>query len=144
MLTMTLALGIAVSLVLTELTGLTAGGIIVPGYVALLLDRPSALGMLLAIAILTYLCLRILSQVLLLYGARRFGVAVLIGLACATGAELVPFGDVPLEWAGLGYIVPGLLAHQFDRQGILTTLLMVAIAAPIVRLLALGISRACG
>ena len=144
MLTMTLALGIAVSLVLTELTGLTAGGIIVPGYVAFLLDRPAALSMLLAIAALTYLCLRILSQILLLYGARRFGVAMLIGLAFATGAELVPFGDVPLEWAGLGYIVPGLLAHQFDRQGVLTTLLMVAIAAPIVRLLALGISRAWG
>ena len=33
----------ATSLLLTELTGLSPGGIIVPGYVALLLDRPAAL-----------------------------------------------------------------------------------------------------
>jgi hypothetical protein len=31
--------------------------------------------------------------------------------------------------------VPGLLAHQFDRQGILPTLLMLAIAAPVTRLI---------
>jgi hypothetical protein len=38
-----------------------------------------------------------------------------------------------IEWIGLGYIVPGLVAHQFDRQGIVPTLTMLAIAAPIVR-----------
>ena len=42
---------------------------------------------------------------------------------------------VYVEWVGLGYIVPGLLAHQFDRQGVLPTLLMLAIAAPLVRLI---------
>src|SRR4029077_2144646 len=42
-LTAALIIGIVVSLGLTELVGLTAGGIIVPGYVALLLDRPTAL-----------------------------------------------------------------------------------------------------
>ena len=41
MLTATLIIGVVVSLLLTELVGLTPGGIIVPGYVALLLDRPT-------------------------------------------------------------------------------------------------------
>jgi hypothetical protein len=40
-----------------------------------------------------------------------------------------------VEWVGLGLIVPGLLAHQFDRQGVLPTLAMLAIAAPLVRLI---------
>jgi hypothetical protein len=40
-----------------------------------------------------------------------------------------------VEWAGLGFIVPGLLAHQFDRQGVLPTLIMLAIAAPLVRVI---------
>ena len=32
-------------------------------------------------------------------------------------------------------IVPGLVAHQFDRQGVMPTLIMLAIAAPIVRVI---------
>ena len=47
------------------------------------------------------------------------------------------FVSLHVEWVGLGYIVPGLLAHQFDRQGVLPTLLMLAIAAPLVRLILL-------
>jgi hypothetical protein len=38
-----------------------------------------------------------------------------------------------LEWSAFGYLVPGLIAYHFDRQGILRTLLMIAIAAPLVR-----------
>ena len=50
MLTLTLVIGIVVSLALTELTGITAGAIIAPGYIALLLDQPQALlGVLLAV-----------------------------------------------------------------------------------------------
>ena len=43
MLILTLVIGIFVSLVLVELTGITAGAIIAPGYIALLLDQPHAL-----------------------------------------------------------------------------------------------------
>jgi gamma-polyglutamate biosynthesis protein CapC len=44
------------------------------------------------------------------------------------------------DWTGLGYIVPGLLAHQLDRQGFFTTMLLVAIAAPLVRVILLAIT----
>lgn len=138
MLTATLAIGVAVSIVLAEITGLSAGGIIVPGYVALVLDRPDALAGLLVLAGLTFGAVKLLSLPLLLFGARRFGVAVLVGLALSTGAQWFrPHLDpVPLDWAGLGYVIPGLIAHHWDRQGIVPTLLMIAIAAPIVRLIA--------
>jgi hypothetical protein len=46
-----------------------------------------------------------------------------------------------VEWVGLGLIVPGLLAHQFDRQGLLPTLLMLAIAAPLTRLIVIVVMR---
>jgi hypothetical protein len=46
-----------------------------------------------------------------------------------------------VEWVGLGLIVPGLLAHQFDRQGVLPTLLMLAIAAPLTRLIVILVVR---
>jgi gamma-polyglutamate biosynthesis protein CapC len=138
-LTAALIIGVVVSLLLTELIGLTPGGIIVPGYVALLLDRPAALLGFLLVAGASYAIVLALGNWLMLYGRRRFAVAVLIGLTLSVGAQMVPSAIMPpyLEWVGLGYIVPGLLAHQFDRQGVLPTLLTLAIAAPVVRLVLL-------
>ena len=136
MLTAALTIGIVISLALTEAIGLSAGGIIVPGYVALLLDRPAALAGFLVVAVASYGIVRALGMVLMLYGNRRFAVAVLTGLTLGVGAQWASL-SAPLyvEWVGLGLIVPGLLAHQFDRQGVLPTLAMLAIAAPLVRLI---------
>ena len=138
MLTAALTIGIVVSLVLTEVIGLSAGGIIAPGYVALLLDRPAALAGFLLVAAASYGVVRALGTVLMLYGNRRFAVAVLTGLTLGVGVQWASL-SAPLyvEWVGLGLIVPGLLAHQFDRQGVLPTLVMLAIAAPLVRLILL-------
>ena len=136
MLTAALTIGIVVSLVLTEVIGLSAGGIIAPGYVALLLDRPAALAGFLLVAAASYGIVRALSMVLMLYGNRRFAVAVLAGLTLSVGAQWASLSaPIYVEWVGLGLIVPGLLAHQFDRQGVLPTLAMLAIAAPLVRLI---------
>ena len=143
MLTAALVVGVVVSLLLTELVGLSAGGIIVPGYVALLLDRPAALVGFLLVALASYGVVLALSTVLMLYGTRRFAVAVLAGLTLSVGASWTfPLVDLNyVEWAGLGYIVPGLLGYQFDRQGILPTLIMLAIAAPLVRLIVVLVVR---
>jgi poly-gamma-glutamate biosynthesis protein PgsC/CapC len=142
-LTAALIIGIVVSLVLTEIVGLTAGGIIVPGYVALLLDRPTALLGFLVVALASYGIVRALGTLLMLYGTRRFAVAVLAGLTLSVGAQWASPLLVPayVEWVGLGLIVPGLLANQFDRQGVLPTLAMLAIAAPLVRLILLLVVR---
>jgi len=136
-LTAALIVGVVVSLLLTELVGLSPGGIIVPGYVAMLLDRPAALLGFLLVAAASYAIVLALGTRLMLYGSRRFAVAVLAGLTLSVGAEWASLVFVPshVEWVGLGLIVPGLLAHQFDRQGVLPTLVMLAIAAPLVRLI---------
>src|SRR6266849_2106111 len=72
-LTAALTSGIVGSLALTEVIGLSAGGIIVPGYVALLLDRPAALAGFLVVAAASYGIVRALSMVLMLYGSRQIG-----------------------------------------------------------------------
>jgi poly-gamma-glutamate biosynthesis protein PgsC/CapC len=142
-LTAALIIGVVVSLALTELNGLSPGGIIVPGYVALLLDRPLALAAFLMVALLSYGILRALGTRLMLYGHRRFTIALITGMTLSVGAQwLVPmFVPAYVEWVGLGLIVPGLLAHQFDRQGVLPTLLMLAIAAPLTRLIVIVMVR---
>ena len=76
-----------------------------------------------------------LAPWLFLYGTRRLTVSILVGLVLATGlgylrSELV---SEMLIWAGLGYIVPGLIAHQWYRQGFLPTAIALAIAAPLTR-----------
>lgn len=138
MLTLTLTIGVAVSLLLTELTGLVAGGIVVPGYVAMILDRPRAIAGLALLAGATWAIVRLLSDKLMLFGSRRFAVTILVGLVLSTGAHAARLDPeiAVLEWAGLGYVVPGLIAHHWERQGPLATFLMIAIAAPLTRLLA--------
>jgi poly-gamma-glutamate biosynthesis protein PgsC/CapC len=139
MLTLTLVIGVLVSIALAELTGITAGAIIAPGYVALLLDQPQALlGLLLAV-VGTHVIVRLLATRLFLYGTRRLAVSVLVGLVMATGLGYLrgEFVSEPLIWAGLGYVVPGLIAHQWYRQGFLATAIGLAIAAPLTRALAL-------
>jgi gamma-polyglutamate biosynthesis protein CapC len=139
MLTLTLVIGIMVSLALTELTGITAGAIIAPGYIALLLDQPQALlGVLLAV-VGTHVIVSLLAPWLFLYGTRRLAVSILVGLLLATGLGYVrgEFVSEALIWAGLGYVVPGLIAHQWHRQGFLPTAIGLLIAAPLTRALAL-------
>ena len=139
MLTLTLIIGIMVSLALAELTGITAGAIIAPGYIALLLDQPQALiGVLIAVAG-THVIVSLLAPWLFLYGTRRLAVSVLVGLVLATALAYMrgEFVSESLIWAGLGYVVPGLIAHQWYRQGFLSTAIGLSIAAPLTRALAL-------
>jgi poly-gamma-glutamate biosynthesis protein PgsC/CapC len=139
MLIITLVIGIVVSLALVELTGITAGAIIAPGYIALLLDQPQALLGLLVAVVGTHVIVSLIAPWLFLYGTRRLTVSVLVGLVLATGLAYArgEFLSEALVWAGLGYVVPGLIAHQWYRQGFLATAMGVVIAAPLTRALAL-------
>lgn len=138
MFALTMTVGIAVAVILLELTGLIAGGIIVPAYVSLILFSPASLGALLAMAVAILLALRLLGQFIALYGTRRYGISVLLGgVLNAFAQNLLAPAALPIEWSAFGYLVPGLMAYHFDRQGVVRTVLMIAIAAPLVRALVL-------
>lgn len=142
MLIAALAIGSALSLGLLHLTGLTPGGIVTPGYLALVLDKPRDLAIILAAAIAAWAIVRLIGDWLMLYGVRRFGVTVLIGLCLSLAGNLAAQRSLVLagDWTGLGYVVPGLLAHQLDRQGFFVTMLLLAIAVPLVRVILLAIT----
>lgn len=132
-----IGLGLVASLLFTEAIGFAAGGFVVPGYIALYLDRPfQILGTLLA-AFLTYGCLKLAGRYLLLYGRRNLVFAVLLGFIFgALTARIPTFGIGHLEsgLAAIGFIIPGLLAYWMVRQGILQTLAAMGVAAVLVRL----------
>jgi len=139
-----IGLSLVGSLVAFEWAGLSPGGLIVPGYVALLASRPLSLLAIGAASFLALLAVRLASTYLILFSRRRFVFTVLTGLLCMraieAGFSLVP--SLPAEVHGLGYLVPGLIANDMEKQGVLPTLLMMAGVSAVIRviLLVMGVA----
>jgi poly-gamma-glutamate biosynthesis protein PgsC/CapC len=117
-----LVVGVIVSMLFYERVQLTTGGAIVPAYLALHLPRPLFVATTVAAAYGTYLVVnRALARRVILYGRRKFEVEVLVGLALVmvltlTADRLAPLDPVLLGLAGIGFLVPGILAHDMARQ----------------------------
>ncbi|NLH80528.1 MAG: poly-gamma-glutamate biosynthesis protein PgsC [Phyllobacteriaceae bacterium] len=120
-----IALSLVLGFVLFEITGLTAGGLIAPGYFALTFDQPAVIATCLVTAIATAVIVRGLGFFTILYGRRRFIVAVLLAFALQwTFTSLLmstEIGHGRLEV--VGFVIPGLVASEIDRQGAAPTLL---------------------
>ncbi|KUK86084.1 MAG: Poly-gamma-glutamate synthase subunit PgsC/CapC [candidate division TA06 bacterium 34_109] len=131
-----IGIGIAIGFLFYELVGISPGGIVVPGYIALFINQPFRIIITVSIAILTYYIVLFLSNYLILYGKRRFLSMVLISFVMKWLVEsfLFQLPVTSIELQSIGYIIPGLLANEMQRQGILITLLATAIVAILVRL----------
>ena len=125
MLVEAIAIALVLGFVLFETTGLTAGGLIAPGYFGLSFDQPWLIAISLGTAFVTMLAVRGLAFVTVLYGRRRFLVSVLIAFALQWSFMALfmatEMGQGRLEV--VGYIIPGLVASEMDRQGVFVTLL---------------------
>ena len=132
-----IGIGMVLSLFLTETLGVTAGGIIVPGYIAMNLDSPPRLIITFGISIIVYLIIKILSNYILIYGKRRLVLALLLGfiLGYFTRYENnIVSGLMETDFIVIGNIIPGLIANWMDRQGILRTIFTVLITAGVTKL----------
>lgn len=141
MVEITVGLGIALSLVLSETLGVTAGGIIVPGYIALYLHQPFQVLITFLAAVLVFLVVRFLSRFMFIYGKRRLVLTLLLGFMVGYVSRNLLFS--PLEnysFAVIGNIIPGLIASWIDRQGVLRTLSVVLITAALVKLIVMVFS----
>jgi len=132
-----ISIGMIVGFLFYELVGLSPGGIIVPGYIALFIDQPWRIIFTIVIALLTYAIIFFLSNYLIIYGKRRFLSMILISLIVKWVLESFIFKlpVVNIELQSVGYIIPGLLANEMQRQGIFPTLLATAIVTILVRLI---------
>ena len=136
MIEISIGLGIILSLILSEALGVTAGGIIVPGYISLFLHEPVQVLSTFSVAILVWFIIKTLSRVMLLYGKRRIVLALILGfffgyLSRVTYIDSETINSV----AVIGNIIPGLIANWMDRQGVVRTLSVVLLTAVIVKLL---------
>ncbi len=131
-----ISIGIVIGFLFYELVGISPGGIVVPGYIALFINQPLRIIITIIIAIITYYIVQFLSNYLILYGKRRFLSMILMSFIVKWFIERFLF-QLPVtgvELQSIGYIIPGLLANEMQRQGILPTLLATIIVAVIVRL----------
>ena len=138
-----IGIGMVLSLFLTETLGVTAGGIIVPGYIALNLESPERLLITFGISIITFLLIKLLSQYIMVYGKRRLVLALLIGFLLgylSRSENMITAGLGTTEFMVIGNIIPGLIANWMDRQGVLRTISTVLITAGITKLCIMTIS----
>lgn len=136
MIEIAVGIGVAFSLVFHEVFGLAAGGIVVPGYIAMNFHNYWMLGGTLLVALVTYLCIRVVGRFVFVYGRRRMVLAVLLGFLLGYLSRQLwanGLGDIRLE--AIGYIIPGLIANWMERQGVYKTITTVLIGGAAVRLL---------
>jgi len=162
-----IGIGLFFTLLLSQAFGLAAGGLVVPGYMALQLMNPFNVAVTLSAALATFLVVRVIASYAVIYGRRQTIIMILTGYLIAGLMDLLLGGMVAwtdLEMAGesgdaearvaelesvmmmavmemsiIGYIIPGLIAIWFDRQGVLQTLCGLAVTAVLVRLALIAI-----
>ncbi len=121
-------LGVVISMLFYSRYGVTTGGAIVPGYLALFVTQPTHIGITLLLAILTYgIAQKSLRPRFMLWGRRLFEAEILIALSlqCLWIALLffltASAPQLTLLY-GIGFLLPGIIAHDMGRQGIRITI----------------------
>ena len=137
-----IACGIILSLLFTELTDLSPGGIVVPGYLALFLHNPLEIAFTLAAAVIVMFAVKLCSRYFLLFGRRRYALCLLLGLLFKIGFQQLSFGlaflDLGFDVRIIGLLIPGIIASDMYKQGIPRTLLAAGTVTALVFLLATG------
>lgn len=138
MIELSVTLGIIISLFFIEKFGMAAGGIIIPGYIALQLTTIDRLIGLIFITFITFLLIKGISKFTFLFGRRQMVVALLIGTILSILSHHFLVFNTPsstVELSAIGWVIPGLIAHWAAKQGFIKTLAMISITSVIVRLL---------
>ena len=132
------------SFFMSETIGLAAGGIVVPGYIAMTLHEPFRVAGTIAIALIVYLIIRLLSNYMLLFGRRQLVLGVLLGYLIGYVTKVTPpihLGSLHLDVATIGFVIPGLIAYWMARQGVLETISTLLIAGVLARLIITVVSH---
>ena len=139
-LTLSIGIGLLVSLIFVGTLGLMTGGMVVPGYIALDMAQPGTVLLTLIDALIIFGIIRLLSKFLIIYGRRRIALIILISFLSGVFLRAMFSSYYTVSFFGtaytvIGYIIPGLIALSMDRQGIIETLTALLIASTLIRLI---------
>ena len=132
-----IGLGLLISLFFSETLGLAAGGMVVPGYVALMLHHPLRILGTVGVSLATLGALKLLSRHMFIYGRRRIVVVVMLGFVFGWLSRqllVLNLSSTTIELQSIGFIIPGLIANWMERQGITRTLCVMVMTAVVVRM----------
>ncbi|MFA4901560.1 MAG: poly-gamma-glutamate biosynthesis protein PgsC [Desulfobaccales bacterium] len=136
LLPVSIGIGLVVSIFLAEIFGLAGAGLVVPGYLALYLTQPVIVVTTLATGFAAFVLVRAIGSFVIVYGRRRTVLMILAGYLMGMLARyFVHPGVTDLEFAVIGFIIPGLIAVWLDRQGVIEAICSLLTAAIIVRLI---------
>ena len=133
-----LILGIITSMLFYNRFGVTTGGAIVPGYLALFVPYPTQIITTFGVAIVTYqLVQRWLRPRFMLWGRGLFETEILVALALQVLIYGVLYFAVSFDprlaiLYGIGFILPGVIAHDMGRQKAPVTITAALICALVV------------
>lgn len=134
-----IGLGLIVSIIFSETLGVAAGGMVVPGYMAMMIHEPMRIAGTIIVSLLTYYTIKLLSNYTFIYGKRRTVLVILFGFFFGWVSRHLFMFTLPngyaIELQAVGFIIPGLIANWMERQGVLQTLSTMVVAAVLVRLL---------
>ena len=136
MVELAIALGLVSSLFFIDAFGLAAGGIVVPGYIALQLSHPDRIIATFVIAVLTSLIVKFIGRYTFLYGRRQMVLCLLVGcLLSLISHHFLAFNvtNNTFQLEALGWVIPGLIAHWMEKQGVIKTTSMLLVTSVIVR-----------
>ena len=139
MLFSTVALSVILSFLVTELTGLLTGGMVSAGYLAFYFSEPMRILSTFLLSALIALILRLSREFLILYGRRRFMLSILLSILFVYALAPPHFimSPLSLDLRVIGYIIPGLIANDMEKQGIIRTSLALIIVTALVKLLSI-------
>ncbi|MBY5161617.1 poly-gamma-glutamate biosynthesis protein PgsC [Salsipaludibacter albus] len=144
---LSLLIGVAVSLVYAERTGVIPAGLVVPGYLALVLDQVIFVAFILMISFITFLVVeKGVSRYVILFGRRRFLAMMIVGVLCKLVFDRL-YPALPFEvyeFRGIGVIVPGLIANAIARQGVVYTITSTLLLSGLTFLLVFAVGLAFG
>ncbi|MFK4784760.1 poly-gamma-glutamate biosynthesis protein PgsC [Fusobacterium sp. MFO224] len=109
-------LGIVLSILFYEITEMSPGGLIVPGYFALFLNDPKRIAMTLVVVMIGIAIVRIIENYTILFGRRKFAIYIIITFLVkvffqSLNLEILIGGEV------IGILIPAILAQDIERNG---------------------------
>ena len=128
------AVSVIIGLISTEFLGVLTGGLVSAGYLAFYLEQPFRVATTLLLAVLVTLLVKGAQNFLILFGRRRFVLTVLLSMLLSSLIEwsFIFLIDLHQDLRIIGYIIPGLIANDMEKQGIVRTLLMVLLSAALI------------
>lgn len=121
-------LGIILSIIFYEITEISPGGLIVPAYIAFYLDNPQRVVITILAGILTFLIVKFISNHAIVYGRRKFALCIMISFIIRVVLKYFNIYIVNeyevfiLGGSIIGVIIPGIIAQEIDRHGMIRTI----------------------